>query len=54
MSTPNRGTQMNVYCIKAALMYDKRTYRNIEILENQTLETLHLAIFDAFVLESQP
>ena len=39
---------MRVYCIKAALMYNKRTYRNIEILENQTLEDLHSAIFEAF------
>jgi len=39
---------MRVYCIKAALMYNKRTYRNIEILENQTLDELHSAIFEAF------
>lgn len=39
---------MKVYCIKAALFYRKRIYRNIEILENQTLADLHNSIFEAF------
>ena len=39
---------MQVYSTKVALLYDKRTYRNIEILENQTLADLHESIFEAF------
>jgi len=39
---------LKVYCIKAALFYKKRIYRNIEILENQSLADLHNAIFEAF------
>ncbi|MCK5156923.1 MAG: hypothetical protein KAQ69_10860 [Spirochaetales bacterium] len=39
---------MKVYCIKAALFYNKRTYRNIEIIENQSLADLHDSIFAAF------
>ncbi len=39
---------MQVYSFKVALMYDKRIYRNIEILENQTLADLHESIFEAF------
>lgn len=39
---------MNVYQFKVALDYDKRTYRNIEILETQTLEDFHEIIFNAF------
>lgn len=39
---------MKVYCIKVALFYNKRIYRNIEILENQHLADLHNFIFEAF------
>ena len=39
---------MKVYNFKVALEYHKRTYRLIEILENQTLEDLHEMIFKAF------
>ena len=39
---------MQVYSIKVARLYDKRTYRNIEILESQTLADLHESIFEAF------
>lgn len=39
---------MKVYLIKVALMHNKRIYRHIEILENQTLADLHETIFDAF------
>jgi hypothetical protein len=39
---------VKLYFVKVALMYNKRTYRNIEILENQTLDDLHESIFDAF------
>ena len=39
---------MKAYLIKVALMRNKRIYRNIEILENQTLADLHEMIFYAF------
>jgi len=39
---------MLVYCFKVALFYNKRTYRNIEILESQSLHDLHESIFNAF------
>jgi len=39
---------LKVYCIKIALFYNKRIYRNIEILENQSLADLHNSIFEAF------
>ena len=39
---------MLVFCFKVALDFDKRTYRNIEILENQKLNELHEIIFSAF------
>ena len=39
---------MKCYCIKVALFYKKRIYRNIEILENQSLADLHESIFKAF------
>ena len=39
---------MVVYRFKVALDHDKRTYRNIEILENQSLEDFHDIIFKAF------
>jgi len=39
---------LKVYCIKVALFYKKRIYRNIEILENQSLADLHDSIFEAF------
>jgi len=39
---------MKVYCIKVALFHNKRTYRNIEIIENQSLADLHDSIFAAF------
>lgn len=39
---------MNVYKFKVALDHDKRTYRNIEILSNQTLEDFHEIIFESF------
>ena len=39
---------MLVYTFKVALFYNKRIYRNIEILENQTLNDLHESIFEAF------
>jgi len=39
---------MDVYKFKVALMYDKRTYTEIELLENHTLEQLHHIIFKAF------
>ena len=39
---------MKAYLFKVALMYNKRIYRNIEILENQTLADLHEMIFYAF------
>jgi hypothetical protein len=39
---------LKCYCIKVALFYKKRIYRNIEILENQSLADLHESIFKAF------
>ncbi|MCG8607058.1 plasmid pRiA4b ORF-3 family protein [bacterium] len=39
---------MEVYTFKVALDFDKRTYRAIEICGNQTLDTFHQIIFDAF------
>ena len=39
---------MKLYCLKVALMYNKRIYRNIEIIENQSLDDLHESIFHAF------
>jgi hypothetical protein len=39
---------MKAYLFKVALMHNKRIYRNIEILEDQTLFDLHEIIFDAF------
>lgn len=39
---------MEVYQFKVALDHDKRTYRNIDILECQTLEHFHEIIFTAF------
>ena len=39
---------MEVYNFKVALDHDKRIYRNIEILSNQTLEDLHDIIFNSF------
>ena len=38
----------NVYTVKVALFYEKRTCREIEILGSQTLDDLHKAIFEAF------
>lgn len=37
-----------VYRFKVSLFYDKRTYRQIDILGSQTLETFHEIIFNAF------
>lgn len=42
---------MTTYIFKVKLKYNKRTYREIEILANQTLDDLHYAIFDAFDFE---
>lgn len=39
---------MKTYIFKAKLKHNKRTYREIEILENQNLDNLHYAIFGAF------
>ncbi len=39
---------MNIYRIKVSLFYDKRTYRYIEILEDQSFSDLHETIFEAF------
>jgi Plasmid pRiA4b ORF-3-like protein len=39
---------LKIYCIKAALFYQKRIYRNIEILENQSFADLHDSLFQAF------
>jgi len=39
---------VKAYLFKVALMHKRRIYRNIEILENQTLADLHEMIFDAF------
>lgn len=39
---------MKAYLFRVALMHNKRIYRNIEILENQTLADLHEMIFYAF------
>ncbi len=39
---------MEVYSIKVSLFYDKRTYRTIEIIENQSLADLHESIFYAY------
>jgi hypothetical protein len=39
---------MLVYSFKVALAHQKRIYRNIEILSNQTLHDLHEAIFTSF------
>jgi Plasmid pRiA4b ORF-3-like protein len=39
---------LKVYCIKVALFHNKRTYRNIEIIENQSLADLHESIFFAY------
>lgn len=42
---------MKTYIFKVTLAFDKRIYREIEILENQLLDDLHLAIFKAFEFE---
>lgn len=42
---------MKTYFFKVKLKWDKRTYRTIEMSENQTLDHLHQAIFDAFDFE---
>lgn len=39
---------MIAYRFKVALFYDKRTYRQIDILDSQTLEKFHEKIFTAF------
>ncbi len=39
---------MNVYRFKVSLFYNKRTYRQIDILGHQTLEDFHKIIFHAF------
>ena len=39
---------MELYTFKVALDSDKRTYRVIEISGNQTVDTFHEIIFDAF------
>lgn len=39
---------MVVYRFKVSLFYDKRTYRQIDILGSQTLEDFHRIIFNAF------
>ena len=39
---------MIVYSFKAALFYEKRIYRQIDILGSQTLEDFHNVIFRAF------
>lgn len=39
---------MLVYTFKVALFYNKRIYRTVEILENQSLNDLHESIFEAF------
>jgi hypothetical protein len=39
---------VKLYRLKVALMYNKRIYRNVEILENQSLDKLHESIFHAF------
>lgn len=39
---------MKVYTFKVALDFDKRTYRIIEICGNQTLDSFHETIFEAF------
>ncbi len=39
---------MSVYLFKVALDHDKRTYRQIEILDTQTLKDFHEIIFNAF------
>ena len=39
---------MTIYKFKVSLDNDKRTYRHIEILGNQTLEKFHDIIFEAF------
>ena len=39
---------MEVYTFKVALDFDKRTYRVIEICGNQTVDSFHDIIFDAF------
>ena len=39
---------MAVYLFKVALDYNKRIYRQIEILDTQTLEDLHWIIYRAF------
>jgi len=43
-----RKVIVKLYCLKVALMHNKRIYRNIEILENQTLDDFHESIFHAF------
>ena len=39
---------MRIYQLKVSLLYNKRTYRVIEIGENQTLYHLHQSIFEAY------
>ncbi|MBW1846891.1 MAG: hypothetical protein JRI53_11860 [Deltaproteobacteria bacterium] len=39
---------MKSYCFKVALMYDKRTYRHIELLGKNTFHDFHEIIFGAF------
>ena len=39
---------MIVYSFKVALFYEKRIYRQIDILGSQTLEDFHNVIFRAF------
>jgi hypothetical protein len=43
-----RRKGMNIYVFKVALFYAKRIYRRIAIREDQTLNDLHQAIYEAF------
>lgn len=40
--------QKQLYVLKVALLHDKRTWRRIEIIGSQSLDTLHEIIFEAF------
>jgi len=47
-SSTTLGANFEVRLFKVALMYEKRIWRRIALLEKQTLDDLHLAIFGAF------
>jgi len=50
---PSDKTIIQVYRLRVKLAHDKRTYRDILIRGNQTFETLHKIIYQAFDREEE-